>query len=93
MSSNLIPTEQGHASLVHVQARPVAVPVPQEKVQRRSFARTLGVWLGLLKDYTAEDINRLKEAGVSKVEGHAKDINANAAQKIAQAAKLTRKLI
>jgi hypothetical protein len=46
------------------------------------------VWLGLLKDYTAEDINRLKEAGVSKVEGHAKDINADAARKIAEAAKL-----
>lgn len=75
------------ARIVPKSATPLPVPSAEVLRQRRGFFRTIGVWFGLLRDYTAEDINRLKEAAVSHVEAQVANKMAEAELKVAEAAK------
>lgn len=60
----------------------------QASIREIGFARWLGSVIGLCKKYTAEDVSRLKEAGVQIVEYKAQTEGANARLVAAAASKV-----
>lgn len=62
-------------------------PASDSEQQARSFAKTMLHLWKLVRGYTADDIARLKEAGVRQVEAKAAKDFAEAEEKIANAAK------
>ena len=75
-------------SLIHRKATPAISGPGEESKARKGFFRTIGVWLGLLHDYTAEDINRLRKAGLRRVEAGADEAHAKAYRTLAEAEKI-----
>jgi hypothetical protein len=86
MGDLLLPEEKANSTVIRKKGTPIST-VGKIK-SRKGFFRTIGSFLGLLHDYTAEDIDRLKEAGVQIVESKAKKQYAEAMEKIAKAAEL-----
>lgn len=82
--------EQSEEQVVLVQKTAKMLPVPagQEQKARRGFFKVLADIGKAIKGYTADDIGRLKEGGVQKVEGEGQKAIAEAQAKVAEAAKL-----
>ena len=82
----MIKEEYNNTSLIPRNAIPKKTQRENIPNQRKGFFRIIGVWLGLIKDYTADDINRLKEAFVEEKEANARYKSAESENKIAEAA-------